>query len=324
MSERDHDRALDLYRRMLRIRLAEEGIVRHYAEQEMRCPVHLHIGQEAVSAGVCAHVEAGTDRVFGSHRCHGPYLALGGSLEGFFGELHGKESGCCRGRGGSMHLIDKKVGFWGSSAIVAGTIPIAVGAGMAIRHRGERGVSIVFFGDGAVDEGVFSESVAFAALKQLPVLFVCENNLYATLSPQGVRQALDNIPQRAEALGCPGVRVDGNDANAVHEIVRVAAERAREGRGPTLIEARTYRWYAHVGPAPDTGNGARSTEELERWRARCPIARLEREWSEVGQRYPELAAVRASIELEVSAAIDHARRAPEPSVEAFLSEARAM
>jgi len=314
------DALFSLYRRMLPMRLAEEGIVAHYAEQEMRCPVHLHIGQEAPSASVAECVQPEIDRVFGTHRSHGPYLALDGSLEAFFGELYGKQTGCCRGRGGSMHLIAKDSGYWGSSALVGGVIPIAVGAALAARQQGTGGTAVCFFGDGAVDEGVFYESMSFAALRRLPVLFLCENNFYATLSRQRDRQLLDNIPKRAQSFGVPSERVDGNDVVATHAACHRAFARARDGQGPSLIEARTYRWMAHVGPSPD----ARSQNELQQWQARCPLMRCEQLLlSEHGFSDGEIAELHRDIEQQVQSAIAHAQEAPFPDVAEFLAEAEA-
>ncbi len=314
-------RLFGLYRSMVRIRLAEEKIVEVYSEQEMRCPVHLHIGQEAVSAGVAAHLD-GNDRLFASHRSHGPYLALGGDLHAFYAELYGRESGCCRGRGGSMHLLDRSVGYWGSSALVGGTIPIAVGAALAAVHERSGRVAVCFFGDGAVDEGVFYESLNFAALKKLPVLFVCENNFYATNSPQRRRHALDNIHERATVLGVEGLRVDGNDALAISDAAGSAILKARSGGGPTLLEARTYRWKGHVGPAGDTDLGHRPLEELESWLERCPIRGFrERVTAEGWLDEVDLQGVVDAVTREVERAISSARQAPFPQVEAFLGEA---
>lgn len=318
MNSLDLDRELvvDLFTRMQRIRAAEMEVVRVYPEQEMRCPVHLHVGQEAVSAGVAAVLRS-TDRVFGSHRSHGPYLALGGDLERFYRELYGREGGCCEGRGGSMHLIDRAVGFWGSSAIVAGTLPIAVGSAYSARYLGEDVVTACFFGDGAVDEGAFYECLNYAALEELPVLFVCENNFYATNSRQRARQRATDLVQRAEAFGVAATRVDGNDVEAVWQATARAVERARRGGGPYFLEAETYRWFAHVGPNPDDGPaGPRPREEADAWRARCPIALLRR-------RYPQhegaFSRIEAALTAEVEVACAQAAAAPFPNVERFLA-----
>jgi len=263
---------LQLYRTMLRIRLVEERIGELYAEQEMRCPCHLAIGQEAVAAGACAHLTK-EDFLFGTYRGHGIYLAKGGGLKELLAELYGKETGCSRGRGGSMQLVAPEVGLICTSAIVGGTIPMAVGAALTAQVKRTRQVSMVFFGDGATEEGVFHEGLNFASLKKLPVVFVCENNFYACYSHQSARQPADNIDARAAAHAIPGVRVDGNDVSAVYEAVGKAVERARGGQGPTLIECRTYRWREHVGPADDSDLGYRDPEEVSRWKANCPVER---------------------------------------------------
>lgn len=311
---------LGLYRSMARMRLAEEKVAELYPQQEMRCPVHLHVGQEAVSSGVCANLTR-EDRIFGSHRSHGPYLAFGGDLKAFYAELYGKETGCCRGRGGSMHLIDRKAGYWGSSAIVAGTIPIAVGTAVEAVYRKKKTVSVAFFGDGAVDEGVFYESLAYAGLKKLPVLFVCENNRYATNSRQGDRQALDNICQRGPVFGVAGLRVDGNDVFAVQAAAADAVRRARTGEGPTLLECDTYRWKGHVGPTDDLAQGCRSREEHAGWVARCPLRLFEdKVLSEGVLSRRDLDAVRSEIAREIEEAVAFARKSPFPDPAAVLRE----
>lgn len=302
---------------MVRIRATEERIRAVYPEQEMRCPVHLHIGQEAVPAGVCAALQS-SDRVFASHRSHGPYLALDGDLIAFFGELYGRECGCARGRGGSMHLLDRDRGYWGSSAIVGGTIPIAVGSALASTFRGEEAVSVAFFGDGACEEGVLYESLNFAALRSLPVLFVCENNGYATNSPLEARQARDSIAERSSAFGVRAEQVDGNDAEVVHRVTVEALARARTRGGPTLIEAKTYRWMGHVGIDRDDATGARPTEEVEAWLRRCPIERIERTIRADGVDHEELELVHREAEREAEEAQRFARESPSVDVSSFL------
>ncbi len=267
----------DLYRRMLVLRLAEEKVAALYPQQEMRSPVHLYIGQEAVAVGVCANLKP-SDYALGSHRSHGAYLAQGGSLKAMFAELYGRRDGCASGRGGSMHMVDESVGFLGTSALVGGTIPMAVGAAWSARLRSTDSVAACFFGDAAVEEGVFTESLNLAALHRLPVLFVCENNLYATNTPLAPRQPPEasEIRRRGEPFGIPGVRLDGNDVLTMHAAAGKAVERARSGEGPTLLECMTYRWKGHVGPDSDIHLGYRTQQELDQWQARCPIAALEK------------------------------------------------
>ena len=261
---------IDLYRTMLRIRMVEERIADLYAEQEMRCPVHLYIGQEAVATGVCANLTH-QDYLFGTYRSHGIYLAKGGELRALIAELYGKATGATRGRGGSMQLVAPEAGLLCTSAIVGGTIPMAVGAGLTAMMEGSGRVSVIVLGDGGTEEGIFHESMNFAALKSLPVVFVCENNLYACYSHQSARQSADNIDARASAYGMPGHRVDGHDVLAVHEAAAAAVDRARSGQGPSLLECRTYRYREHVGPNFDLDLGYRSQEEFDAWLKRDPV-----------------------------------------------------
>ncbi|MDP2932326.1 MAG: thiamine pyrophosphate-dependent dehydrogenase E1 component subunit alpha, partial [Chloroflexota bacterium] len=228
---------LEMYEMMLRIRRVEDKIVEVYPEQEMRCPTHLSIGQEAAAVGVCAALRR-DDCVFSTHRCHAHYLAKGGDIRRLFAELYGKKTGCTGGKGGSMHFADESVGMMGTSAIVGASIPLAVGAALAFSMKGNDRVAVAFFGDAGVEQGVFHESLNFAALRRLPVLFACENNQYATQTHIAKRQALDNIYQRGEIYGIPGERVDGNDVLAVYQAAQRAVERGRRGEGPTLLECR--------------------------------------------------------------------------------------
>ncbi|MDP2729857.1 MAG: thiamine pyrophosphate-dependent dehydrogenase E1 component subunit alpha [Dehalococcoidales bacterium] len=264
-----------IYTTMLRIRRFEEKVAELLAEpSEIICPVHLYIGQEAVAAGVCANLR-NDDYVFSTHRSHGHYIAKGGDIKTLMAELYGKATGCSKGRGGSMHLASPDKGFPGSSAIVGGTVPLAVGAALASSIKGKDTVAVAFFGDGAVNEGVWYESLNFASLKKLPVIFVCENNLYSTHMPVSACLVNTYIYKKAEAFCMPGVRVDGNNVIEVYQAAKKAIEQARRGEGPTLIECMTYRWRGHVGPNDDLDKGLRSQEELEYWMDRCPVEALE-------------------------------------------------
>lgn len=268
---------LRLYEDMLKIRLCEESLVQPILDKRIRCPVHLYTGQEAVAAGVCAALTR-RDYVFGNHRSHGHYLAKGGNLDALVAEVYGKTSGCSRGRGGSMHVIDPVSGFLGSTPIVAGTISLAVGAALASRVRRDRRVTVSFFGDGAADEGVFYESLNLAALYHLPVLFVCENNLYSTHLPIRECRADLNIAKTAAALGITSWRTDGNDVLVVYKKARSAVALCRQGKGPVFIECLTYRMRGHVGPDDDVQGlhyDIRPKAEIARWRKRDPIQRME-------------------------------------------------
>ncbi len=304
----------DMYRTMLRIRRTEEHVAELVERGEIRCPCHLCIGQEAVAAGVCATLVR-DDYVFGAHRSHGHYLAKGGSLETMMAELFGRITGCARGRGGSMHLVAPEVGILGTVPIVAATIPMAVGTGIASRIRGDGRVSVSFFGDGAVEEGTFHESMNLAASRILPVIFVCENNLYSSHLHLLERRAQDNIVQSAEAHGMPGVRVDGNDVVEVYRAACAAVARARSGEGPTCIECRTYRGRGHVGPSDDLHLPVRREDETEEWRRKDPVLRLLLLLQSQGMTPGEADLIAGAVNAEVEAAIEFARGSPYPAAE---------
>lgn len=266
----------NLYREMLRIRTVEERIAELYPEQEMRCPVHLCIGQEAAEVGAALALRR-NDLAVSGHRSHGHYLAKGGSLKAMMAEIYGKADGCSGGKGGSMHLVDLDAGFFGSAPIVGSTIPIGVGAALSAQMRGEDRVVMVFLGDGATETGVFYESLNFAKLKNLPVVFVCENNLYSVYSPMDVRQPAGRfIADLASSHGIESHSADGNDIEGVYELCRDGVATARRGAGPVFLEFSTYRWREHCGPNFDNHIGYRSEEEFETWQQKDPL-RLYRE-----------------------------------------------
>jgi len=309
-----------LYKTMLRIRRFEERVAELLCSQpEIICPVHLYIGQEAVAAGVCANLRR-DDYVFSTHRSHGHYIAKGGDIRALMAEMYGKVTGCSKGRGGSMHLASPDVGLLGSSAIVAGTVPLAVGTALASSLKEQDTVSVAFFGDGAVSEGVFYESLNFASLKKLPVIFVCENNLYSTHMPISACLADTNVYRKAEMFNMPGVRVDGNNVVEVFSTAKKAIENARRGNGPTLIECMTYRWRGHVGPNLDLDKGLRSKEELDSWMNRCPIKALEGFLLEHGiLSEPGRIQIGEAIDKEIEEAIIFARESPYPGENELLN-----
>lgn len=270
LSDIQREQLLRMHSDMLRIRMVEEGIADRYAEQEMRCPVHLSIGQEASAVGVC-HALLHTDRVFSTHRCHAHYLAMDGNLNAMLAEIYGKATGCLGGRGGSMHLSDPAKGLIASVPIVASSIPLAVGTALSDQIDGNKNVSVTFFGDASVEEGVFHESANFASLRKLPVIFVCENNLYSVYTPLKDRQPQRPLADLAVAHGMHSIHVDGNDVAAVFNASQEAVTRAREGKGPTFLLLDTYRWREHCGPGFDNHIGYRTEVEYETWRTRCPI-----------------------------------------------------
>lgn len=291
-------KTLTLEQQVLRIRMIEEAIANRYSEQKMRCPVHLSIGQEAVAVGVCAHLTP-NDLAVSGHRAHAHYLAKGGDLRKMLAEIYGKQTGCCRGRGGSMHLVDLQAGFLGSTPIVGGTIPIGVGAAFASMMKGEERVVVIFFGEGSTEEGVFAESLNFAALKKLPVLFICENNLYSVYSPMEVRQPKErSIPLLAEAHGIFSLQGDGNNLEEISVLAEKGVEHIREGRGPCLIEYATYRFREHCGPDIDP---YQPIDEVRYWSQRDPLLSID--------------APRTEIEKEIEEAFLFATSSPYPTIE---------
>lgn len=301
-----------LYRDMLRNRRIEEEIARRYADQEMRCPVHLSIGQEAISAGVCLALTA-SDQVVSTHRAHAHYLSKGGDLRRMLAEFHGKATGCCGGRGGSMHIFDNDVGMLLSLPIVGSGIPIAVGAALAMRQRGSDAVAVAFVGDAAVEEGVFHEAANFAALRKLPILFVCENNLFSVYTRLDDRQPSLPLERLGNAHGMHVATADGNDAALVYETTRRAISLARAGQGPSFLVFDTYRWLEHCGPNYDNDIGYRTPEEFETWKRRDPLGILEAQMRAAGQ-WDEaaVAALRSEIAAEIDAGFDFALTSPLP------------
>jgi pyruvate dehydrogenase E1 component alpha subunit len=297
---------------MLRIRRAEEAVAQMVESGEAAGPCHLYIGQEAIAAGVCAALTR-EDTVWGGHRSHGHYLAKGGSMEALFAEILGRSSGCSAGRGGSMHLAAAELGILGTVPIVAATVPLAVGAAMAYKMRGEARVAVSFFGDGTVEEGHVHESMNLAALYRLPVIFVCENNLYASHMHWSERRVLDNLDRAGEFHGIPGERVDGNDVAAVFGAAEPSIDRARRGDGPGFVECRTFRWRGHVGASWDVDVGVARRGELSEWLERDPVARAFDGLTARG--VADLAGRSAAIDREIAAALDRARHGAAPAGE---------
>lgn len=259
------EKMLDMYRKMLTIRAFEYKVKDLFAQGKIVGAVHLSIGEEAVPVGVCSALNKG-DYVLSNHRGHGHCIALGVDVKRMMAELFGRQDGVCKGKGGSMHLADFSVGMLGASAIVGGGLPLAVGAGLSSKMQKTNQVTVVFFGDGASNQGTFHESLNLAAIWRLPVLFVCENNQYAESTPVTKVMLAKNVSDRASAYGIPGILVDGMDVIAVHDATEAAANRAREGQGPTLLECKTYRYLGHEEGDPWTTY--RSENEVEEWKKR--------------------------------------------------------
>lgn len=314
----EKSKLIEMYRTMRLIRLIEQRINDEYKFDEIKTPIHLSIGQEAVAAGVCIHLRK-DDYIFGTHRSHAQYIAKGGDIKKMIAELYLRKTGCAYGRGGSMHLVDPDVGILGSSAIVGGNIPLGTGTALASKLLMNDRVTVVFFGDGAVDEGTFHESLNFASLKKLPVVYVCENNFYAINSHQLSRQVGDNIYKWAQNYGMPGLRIDGNDVMEVSDYTEKAISRCRNGEGPTLIECLTYRWKGHIGTVDDVGDGYRPKEEYDYWISKCPIKRFSEFLKDMGVLTDELM---KNIDQEINGLIEEAFRfaqnSPKPSPDELL------
>lgn len=310
-----HPRAfhIGLHHAMLRIRRIEEEIERRYHEDQMKTPIHLVIGQEATSVGACAALRP-TDLLYSSHRTHGNYLAKGGDLKGMLCEMHCRLNGCAGSRGGSMHLIDKRVGMAGTSAIVGGAVPIATGAALAAKMQQSDRVVTVFLGDATTEEGVTSESLNFAALKQLPIIFFCENNFYSVQSPLATRQPPREIHKWAATYQMPSVVVDGMNVLAVYDVMEKAVAQARAGGGPTFIEAPVYRYRAHGGAGDDSHTGYRDIAERDAWAPFCPVKMYGDFLAEAGLIDGQACAdMEASIAAEIAEAFEYALASPEPT-----------
>jgi TPP-dependent pyruvate/acetoin dehydrogenase alpha subunit len=305
----DKATALGLYRTMVEIRRFEEKLYHLFSTRDMPGSMHQYNGQEAVAVGVCAHLGR-EDWITSTHRGHGHCIAKGADLGAVMAEMFAKSTGCCRGMGGSMHIADFGVGMLGANGIVAAGIPIAAGAGLTCQVRGEGRIAAAFFGDGAVNEGAFHEAVNLAAAWKLPVLFVCENNLYGFSTHYRRTMAIERIADRASAYGIPGVTVDGQDLRAVHAAAGEAVRRARGGEGPTLLEARTYRYMGHSRFEPSS---YRTKEEVALWKERDPLVLFRAVLrDELGAAEAEVAAVESAVAAAIEAAVSFAEKSPDP------------
>jgi TPP-dependent pyruvate/acetoin dehydrogenase alpha subunit len=317
--ELDTRLGLDIMRRMLRIRRFEERVADLQGAGELMGAVHLYIGQEAVAGGVCAALRD-DDYVASNHRGHGHIVAKGGDLARCMAELFGRETGYCKGKGGSMHMSDMALGIIGANGIVGAGIPIATGAGLSAQLLGTDQASVCFFGDGASNEGSFHESLNLAAIWSLPVVYVCENNGWGEVTRMERVTAGAAIAPRAAGYGIPGVTVDGNDALAVHAVASEAIARARAGNGPTLIEATTFRTHEHAQGLEMVVGQTRSDEELELWRGRDPIPRLRGVLERAGVSASEIDSLDGTITAEVEAAVAFARASAPPSPESAFTD----
>jgi pyruvate dehydrogenase E1 component alpha subunit len=313
LDNRSTENLLEQVRDILLIRYAEEAVAELAVAGEAKCPCHLGIGQEAIAVGVSSVLTA-KDRVYGGHRSHAHYLALGGNLDAMFAEILGKATGASKGMGGSMHLFAPEVGFHGSVPIVGATIPIAAGAALACKMDREGAVAVAYFGDGACEEGVFHETLNMAAVMKLPLLFVAENNLYSSHLDIGLWQPADSVARFARASRVAARVVDGNDVCAVARAAGDLVAASRAGEGPGFLEAVTFRWRGHVGPNEDIDVGVRrSPDVLRAWKGRDPLRRLVD--SLVAHRGVDVGAVDAigrDIRQQIERAVRAARAAPYP------------
>lgn len=312
------DTLRSMLRTMLLVRRVEETIAGLVETGEARCPCHLAIGQEAAAVGVGLALDPTLDRCFGAHRAHGHYLALGGDVTALLAEILGRDTGCSRGMGGSMHLTAPERGLMGTVPIVGAAIPFAAGAGLALKMDGAGGVAVAFFGDGAAEEGSFHESLNLVAAMGLPVLFVCENNLFSSHLHIALRQPSDRISRFAEAHQVHAEVVDGNDAVAVWRAACRAVARGRAEGRPSFLELVTYRWRGHVGHREDLDVGVKRGEELPMWKERDPIRRLGESLAAAGLETPaSMEAREREVRGEVARALEEARGAPFPPADAM-------
>jgi TPP-dependent pyruvate/acetoin dehydrogenase alpha subunit len=302
-----------IYRCLRLIRRAEEEIARVYPSDQIKSPVHLSIGQEAVSVGVC-DVLCLDDVVSPTYRGHAAFLAKGAPLRGLMAELYGKATGVTGGKGGSMHLIDMSHNVLGASAVVGTTIPVALGFALAFQRMKTDRVVVSFFGDGATEEGVFTESLNFASLHKLPVLFVCENNYYAIHAPLTKRWATNRLCERVETYDIPAYQVDDGDVLKLRALAAKAVTRIRRGEGPVFIECRTYRWREHVGPNEDFDAGYRARTDLDPWLKDDQVEKIGAQISPKRR-----AKIDAAIEEEIADAMTFADRSPFPKLEALYT-----
>ncbi|MGH7836982.1 MAG: thiamine pyrophosphate-dependent dehydrogenase E1 component subunit alpha [Candidatus Binataceae bacterium] len=314
MEELDKEFLLDLYHTMMRIRLFEERVRDLALKNEIPGFVHVSIGEEASATGVCAALRD-SDRITSTHRGHGHLIAKGGRLDRMMAELFGKRGGYCKGKGGSMHIVDFALGILGANGIVGAGLPIATGSALAAVVSGRDDVTACFFGDGASNEGTFHESLNLAAVWKLPVVFVCENNGFGEFTPAQTVTSVRDIAQRGQAYGIPGLIVNGNDVIEVYRYASEAAARARAGEGPTLLECKTYRWEGHVvGEQAFLGAGAyREQAEIDEWKTRCPLIRFQKFAAASGRvNAAELRKIEEETAVELEAAVAFARESPLP------------
>jgi TPP-dependent pyruvate/acetoin dehydrogenase alpha subunit len=314
----DNDTLVRMYRTMLTIRRFEERAAKEYEKGSVPGIVHSYIGQEAVAVGVCASLRK-DDRIVSNHRGHGHLIAKGADVRRMMAEIFGKKTGYCKGKGGSMHIADFSIGILGANGIVAAGLPIATGAALAAHLEGKNRIAVVFFGDGACQEGEFQESMNLASIWKLPIVFACENNMYGVNTPAAYAIAGGDIPRRAAAYNMPVKSVDGNDVTAVYETAKEVVAEVRAGKGPYFVEFKTYRWHGHfeAKTIPDL----RPLKEIEAWKKKCPIIRLEQKLLDGGiLTRQDLKMIDTQVMAMIEDAVTYAIDSPLPAPEDALAD----
>lgn len=314
-----HELYLKMYRQMVTIRKFEEKICNDYAKGLIPGLAHLYIGEEAVAVGVCSALND-EDYITSTHRGHGHCVAKGGDIPQMMAEIYGRTSGYCKGKGGSMHIADLNLGILGANGIVGAGIPIAVGAALSAKLRRTDQVAVSFFGDGATNQGAFHEGLNLASIWDLPVVFVCENNLYGLGTIQSRHQNIEDISIRATSYGIEGLTIDGNDVDEVYDAAVKAVEKARKGQGPTLLECKTYRWRGHHEGDPNQGAKYRTKEEIEAWQNKCPILNLEKKLLNEGADNSLLEKIQDEVQSEIDSAVDFSMTCTMPTLEEVLED----
>ena len=313
----EKDKLIDMFTKMVYIRAFEEKSIQQAMEGEISGHIHVCIGQEATAVGVMAALEP-SDRILGTHRGHGQCIAKGSDVKYMMAELFGRKTGYCKGKGGSLHIANVDVGMLGANGIVGGGLPIACGSALTSKIKGTSEVTVSFFGDGAANQGTFHESLNLASIWNLPVVFVCENNLYAQSTSQRFHMNVEDVSARASGYNIPGVTADGMDVLAVYEVAKAAVDSARKGEGPTLIEYKTYRYHGHyIG---DPGAGYRTDEELNQWKERDPIKSFRKTLLDENIPEDELDAIVKRAEEDVDEAIQFSKDSPYPDVEETFTD----
>lgn len=310
---------LNFYEKMLKIRLFEEKAIELFSRNIIRGSMHTYIGEEAVAVGICSALDIQKgDAITSTHRGHGHFIAMGGEVKYMLAELLGKANGYCKGKGGSMHIADKDIGVYGANGIVGGGIAIACGLALANSLNANNGVAVTFFGDGASNQGVLYESLNISSVWKLPVIFVCENNMYAQTTPAEMTLSGGSVSKRAEGFGIEGIDVDGNDVDKVYELAKYAVNKARLKKIPTLIEAKTYRWKGHWVGDPEM---YRTKEEVKNWISKCPIKNYEKKLiNNYRVNIEDIEMINSKVALEIKSAEQFAILIKEPNLDSLFED----